>query len=63
MDFDIIKYLEGRKEYLRAKISIADRLKTPGSIESRCLDARMSEIVTLLEIVQGLKEAGNDLPF
>ena len=55
--FDLIVYLRGRKEYLQAQT----RLWESGSTKERTAQARLSEICTLLSIVESLDwEYGKD---
>lgn len=58
MEFNVMKYLEGRKQALKAKAWIAQR-EAPGSIPERCAQARVSEVCELLYILENLE--GNDV--
>ena len=52
MNFDIITYLKGRKEYLRAKVKTHES----GSTIERTSQARLSEVCELLTILEALEE-------
>ena len=46
-EFDVVVYLRGRVEYLKAQA----RIWESGSSKARCADARLSEVTELLSIL------------
>ena len=54
MDFDIIVYLKGRREYLKAQ----SKIYSSDSNKAKCAQAKLSEVCELLTILETQKGGG-----